>query len=54
MRILGRLIGLWLLRRKEEELGRPLTDAERNRVALLVGLILLPIPLFCFYMAFSQ
>lgn len=51
MRFLGVLLGRFLLARKEEELGRPLTDGERNRIALLAALPFLLFALFCFYMA---
>jgi hypothetical protein len=51
MRALFIMLARRYIEKRERELGRPLTEGERNRVALLFASPLLLFALFCFYMA---
>ena len=51
MRALILMLARRYIEKRERELGRRLTDGERNRLALLFATPLILFALFCFYMA---
>ncbi|MFO0664246.1 MAG: hypothetical protein U0174_09850 [Polyangiaceae bacterium] len=54
MGFLARALAQLFIRKREEELGRPLQSSERNGVALVAALPFLLFAAFCFYMAYGR